>query len=241
MAIKLLRLLAGILLLPLCVAVTWALVDQLCALPPTGSLDRLLMSQASRLLYPLATIVAANAFSPTEAAFICRPTGGRCPAYAFTATVASDAAFPPLPDFGADAAATAASALRLLWSRLPLLRSVAAHVLAVTALSLAQALRAVQVTVSSSASGADSFVVAVPDDVVVARYLGIVLDRLQTEMGGEGAGRGAAATADVEAPPHEHPLVGAVRSRLANASVLRPDGVVLLGSLDVEAFDVTLC
>lgn len=38
MAIKLLRLLAGILLLPLCVAVTWALVDQLCALPPTGAL-----------------------------------------------------------------------------------------------------------------------------------------------------------------------------------------------------------
>jgi hypothetical protein len=38
MAIKLLRLLVGLLLLPLGVAVTWALVDLLCALPPTGAL-----------------------------------------------------------------------------------------------------------------------------------------------------------------------------------------------------------
>jgi hypothetical protein len=38
MAIKLLRLLVGILLLPLGVAVTWALVDLLCALPPTREL-----------------------------------------------------------------------------------------------------------------------------------------------------------------------------------------------------------
>ena len=211
------------------------------SMPPTGSLDRLLMAQASRLLYPLATIVAANAFSPTEAAFICRPTGGRCPAHAFTATT-GDAAFPPLPDFGTDAAATAACALRLLWGRLPLLRSIIAHVLAATALSLAQALGAVQVTVSSSSSpgrgAADSFVVTVPDDVVVARYLGIVLDRLQTEMGAPEGGGGASAVGDAR---DAHPLVGAVHSRLANASVLRTDGVVLLGCLDVEPFDVTLC
>lgn len=32
---KILRLLTGILMLPLCVAVTWALVDLLCSLPPT--------------------------------------------------------------------------------------------------------------------------------------------------------------------------------------------------------------
>jgi hypothetical protein len=38
MVLKLLRLLAGILLLPLGVAVTWALADLLYAIPPTGSL-----------------------------------------------------------------------------------------------------------------------------------------------------------------------------------------------------------
>lgn len=235
------------------------------SLPPTGSVDRLLMVQASRLVYPLATIVAANAFSPTETTFICRPTGGSCQ-YAYTVATS----FPALPDFGTEAAATAAGLLRALWTRLPLLRCIIAHVVSATALNLAMALGTVQVTISSgsgsgtnrgaasradrvaklSAShagsstgdGVDSVTVAVPDDVVLARYLGVVLDRLTAELGApEGSGAGGAAVAPGSRAPPPHPLAGAVQGRLSNASILRSDGVVLLGSIDVEPFDVTLC
>ena len=226
------------------------------SLPPTGSVDRLLMSQASRLVYPLATIVACNALSPTEHAFITRPTGGPCQ-FRYTTQACS---FPQFPDFGTDAAATAASLLRQLWARLPLLRGIIAHVVSVTSLATAMAMGAVNVTIlrgassspsPASASGAgnsnnnssssvDGFSVTVPDEVVLARYLGVVVDRLQQELGAGEGGRTAVGVGGGK-PLADHPLVNAVTSRLLNSSVQRADGVVLLGSIEVEEYDETLC
>ena len=214
-------------------------------LPPAGSPDRLLMSLGSRLVYPLTSIVLANALSPAEMAFIARPTGGPC---VFRTAVAC--AFPALPDYGCDAAPTAAALLRSLWMRLPLLRAAIAHIAAVTALATAQMLGPVHVSIQRppqrpAAAGAlapaeEPLSVTVPADVVLSRFLGVALDRLQHDAAGGAAT--AAARRRLNCGAHAlHPLVSAVQARLANSSLCRADGVVLLGSIDVEEYDETLC
>jgi hypothetical protein len=107
-------------------------------LPPSGSVDRLLLSLGSRLVYSLATIVAACALSPLEYAFICRPTGGGAAVAAHRGdaqySYKEASRFPPLPDFGSDALGAAAALLHALWMRLPLLRTPIAHAVSVVAL-----------------------------------------------------------------------------------------------------------
>jgi hypothetical protein len=146
-------------------------------LPPDGSLDRLLLSLGSRLVYSLATVVATCALFPQEFSFICRPTGGGAAAAAHRGdahyTYKAASRFPPLPDFGKDALETAASLLRTLWMRLPLLRSPIAHAVSVAALQVSAMLGAVEVQVSradwASGSAAETFHVEVPEEIVQVR------------------------------------------------------------------------
>jgi hypothetical protein len=227
------------------------------ALPLVGSSDAHLLTQASRVAYALATVVCAAVLAPWESAFVCRPTGGSSSAsldllaHVRTKTVSN---FPPAPELGADALVAAAVTLRDLWSRFALLRSALAHVVAVTALSSAASMGIVTVMVQrppssgqvaaaavsslsshsssavSAASAAPEWIfVTVPEDVVQARFLGVVLERLRRSFT-------AAEEAEAESGDDAAGLVAAVRARLRASVVRRPDGIVT-GTVDVEEID----
>jgi hypothetical protein len=231
------------------------------ALPAGGSWEEALLACCSRLAYPLATIMCCSALAPWESSFMTRPTGGSasfldaselraCPLGAFPPSAAC------WPAFGPSSQASAAGLLRLLWERLPLARTGLAHVLAVTALATAARLQPVTVSVSSSASSSSSsssgsgssrsssaplsFTVEVTEDVLAARYAGVVLERLQQGLpelqpqpsAGSGSGSGSG-RAQQQQQRQLHPLVASVEGRLRGALLRRSDGIVL-GSLDVE-------
>ena len=203
-------------------------------LPPTGSLDRLLLTQASRLAYALATVVATSGLTPSEVAFMARPVGGTATgwqmAYALTSPL------PPLPEFGDDAVGGAAGLLGSLWDRLPLLRTPLAHVVATTA--LAQANQLGEWAVAVSRTGAEpAFSVQLPEEVVQARYFGVVLARL--DRGGSRFRTGGGGGATTRTAAAHTPLAAAVDGRLRASHIRRIDGVTL-ASCDVEEFDVTL-
>lgn len=232
-------------------------------LPPTGSTDRLLLSFGSRLVYALATIVGATALSPLEYSFICRPTGGGGATAAVAAahrgdaryTYRASARFPQLPDFGADALGTAAALLRGLWARLPPLRTPIAHAVSVVTLHVSAMLGVVEVLVSRAAdaaaggAAAETFQVEVPEDVVQGRYCGVVIERLGLPPGGLAAaatappaGRGPASLGSPRAAGSGSvsQLSAAVGLRLRGAQLQRSDGIIV-GSVDVDDYDVTLC
>lgn len=219
-------------------------------LPPTGSADRLLLALGSRLVYSLATAVGAAALSPLEYAFICRPTGGGGATAAAAAAHRGDARytyratsrFPALPDFGSDALGAAAALLHALWARLPQLRTPISHAISVVALHVSALLGVVEVRVSRAdvaGAVAETFQVEVPEEVVQGRYCGVVLERLsqpaRAVAGGGGGGAGAAGHAAAAGK-----LVAAVAHRLRGAQLQRTDGIIL-GGVDVDDFDVTLC
>ena len=199
-------------------------------LPPTDSIDRVLLAAGSRLVYSLTGLLAMNAFSPLEEAWVIRPTGGATSGFTYgpippsstqsaptagggaatnggSSSVGPSTCFPFLPDFGADALDAAAALLRALWARLPLLRSAIAHAMASTALCMASQFGPVSIQVTRAGSSSaqlqqsndeqqhtagatvnnnNSFIVQVPDEVVQARYCGMLLDRL--DKGGSGGG-----------------------------------------------------
>ena len=220
-------------------------------LPPTGSADRLLLALGSRLVYSLATAIGAAALSPLEYAFICRPTGGGGATAAAAAahrgdaryTYSASSRFPALPDFGSDALGAAAALLHTLWARLPQLRTPISHAVAVVALHVSALLGVVEVRVSRAdvaGAVAETFQVEVPEEVVQGRYCGVVLERLSQParvLAGEGGGSGGAGAGHAGAAGK---LVAAVAHRLRGAQLQRTDGIIL-GGVDVDDFDVTLC
>jgi hypothetical protein len=83
--------------------------------------------------------------------------------------------------------------------------------------------------------------VEVTEDVLAARYAGVVLERLQQGLpelqpqpsAGSGSGSGRAQQQQQQQQRQLHPLVASVEGRLRGALLRRSDGIVL-GSLDVE-------
>jgi hypothetical protein len=255
-------------------------------LPPTDSVDRLLLSQSSRLVYSLTGILGAAALSGLEQAFITRPTGGAALDWRYGYRTLTD--FPPaaMQELGHDAVASAAALLRTLWERLPLLRTVIAHVATVSLLNVANCVGDIRVWVyrrgllggsrpsstatalqgpgkaggEAGAGDADGFAVNIPEEVVQARLAGVLLARLEAEpgqygvagaasgkprsfsssiAGGLSSSAGGGAQGD-SARRRVHPLVVAVEGRLRASTIKRVDGIVM-GTLDVEEFDETLC
>ena len=212
------------------------------ALPPAGSSDSILLSQASRIVYSLATVICTSRLAPWESSFICRPTGGSGSAgldllsHVRTKTVSN---FPMMPDLGADAISTTAVLLRDLWARFPLLRSAIAHVVSVTALAMAASIGIVTVMVQRPTESKSSnngnvaapewIFVTVPEEIIQARFLGVVLERLNRSI----TQKSLPGFVDTNS---QHPLVAAVESRLKASVVRRPDGVII-GSFEVEGFD----
>ena len=228
-------------------------------LPPTDSVDRLLLFQSSRLVYALAGVVAAAAPGPLETAFVTRPSGGAALDWRFGYRTLTD--FPEdMPETGAEAVATAAALLRSLWDRLPVLRSAIAHVTAVTFLSVCNAVGDLRVWVfrrdggggagggGSGAGGAggagsesaDGFAVNIPEELVQARMAGMLLARLDEDPRGLLEGGGGGGGVEVAEPGRRHPLLRSVEARLRATTIRRVDGIVL-GTLDVEDFDETVC
>jgi serine/threonine protein kinase len=227
------------------------LADLYSKLPPSGSLDRILLENSSRLVYSLVTILAANELSDLEKAFIVRPTGGAFCDWRYQYKCVSP--FPLLPDFGSDALATAAFLLRSLWDRLPLLRTPIAHIITNTCLHLSMRFGALHVLVeklpeppSKYTSGAtdtkgngESFTVILAEEIVQMRFLGIALERLSAELGEDGWDRlSKQRSAQLQLP--KHPLQMAVDQRLRSSALRRIDGIAL-GTVDLEEFDPTLC
>jgi hypothetical protein len=82
----------------------------------------------------------------------------------------------------------------------------------------------------SAASAAPEWIfVTVPEDVVQARFLGVVLERLRRSFT-------AAEEAEAESSDDAAGLVAAVRARLRASVERRPDGIVT-GTIDVEEID----
>lgn len=213
------------------------------ALPPAGSSDSILLSQASRIIYCLSTVICASRLAPWESSFICRPTGGSGSAgldllsHVRTKTVSN---FPMMPDLGADTISTAAVLLRDLWARFPLLRSSIAHVVSVSALAMAASIGIVTVMVqrpveTKASSGGNSaapewIFVTVPEEIIQARFLGVVLERLNRSITQKSQ------PGFVDSNYLQHPLVAAVETRLKASVMRRPDGVIV-GSFEVEGYD----
>jgi len=208
------------------------------ALPPPDSPDALLMCVSAPLIYSLATVAAGCALSPWERAFILRPTGGAAGGSAGKGV--SKTLFAHLPDFGSDALHSALTSLIGLWDRLPLLRTPLAHVLAVTIAAIAVGLGDVEVQVpltrATAVLGAAWVTVPIPEDVVSARFAGVIFERLQMAA----VACSAAVVTAGRGLPSRHPLVTAVGARLAGVALRRHDGIIL-GALEVEAFDPELC
>ena len=231
------------------------------ALPPAGSSDSILLSQASRIVYSLATVLCCSRLAPWESSFICRPTGGSGSAgldllsHVRTKTVSN---FPNMPDLGADTVCAAAVMLRDLWARFPLLRSAIAHVVSVTTLAMAASIGIVTVMVQrpvdnkSGGSNSNSspgngngtgtgtgtgtgniapewIFVTVPEEIIQARFLGVVLERLNRSI----TQKSQPGFIDTNS---QHPLVTAVETRMKASVTRRPDGIVI-GNFEVEGFD----
>jgi hypothetical protein len=189
-------------------------------LPPTDSVDRLLLSQSSRLIYSLAGMIASAWFGPVEQSFVTRPTGGAAIIdWRYGFKTLTEFPLKMMPDVGPDAVATAASLLRTLWERLPMLRTVIAHVCTASFLNICNGVGDLKVKVfrkttaggtSKNASRAsvagqgdgsathegggggdeadddNGFVVTIPEEVVQARILGVLMARLEAEPGSNG-------------------------------------------------------
>jgi hypothetical protein len=223
------------------------------ALPPAGSSDSILLSQASRIVYSLATVLCCSRLAPWENSFICRPTGGSGSAgldllsHVRTKTVSN---FPNMPDLGADTVCAAAVMLRDLWARFPLLRSAIAHVVSVTTLAMAASIGIVTVMVQrpvdNKSDGSNSsprngningniniapewIFVTVPEEIIQARFLGVVLERLNRSI----TQKSQPGFIDTNS---QHPLVSAVETRMKGSVTRRPDGIVI-GNFEVEGFD----
>jgi serine/threonine protein kinase len=204
-------------------------------LPPLGSTDRMLLCVSSRLVYSLATVVAAAALSSPELSFVTRPPAGMVLDWRLRVRVIHS--FPSLPEYGSDALCGAAFMLRALWTRLPILRTCIAHIVAVTSLSLAGMMGGFSIEIVGAPSGnaADALqTISVNEDVVMGRFIGIILARLAWN-GSNDQKNGRSSTSSLL-----HPLVSAVESRMRVAQVRRVDGIVL-GSIETEEFDPTLC
>jgi hypothetical protein len=212
------------------------------SLPPAASLDRLLLSHASRLLYPLATIVATSALSTTEHAFLTRPTGGS--ASTLSAKYQAETHFSlAFPDYSDDSVATAAALLRIIWARVPLLRSAIAHVVSVTSLFVAiSGLGPVTVNILQQTSNAPESLLSIQitEDVIQARYLGIVISRLEKLHGEDGLAHPAMYSRSSDQAKEKSPLPQAVLQRFQNSSLRRFQDGVIIHTIDVEDFDETL-
>ena len=210
-------------------------------LPPAGSLDRLLLTHASRLIYPLATIIATSALTSMEHAFLTRPTGGS--ASTLSAKYQAETHFSLLfPEYSEDAVTTAAALLRIIWTRVPLLRSAIAHVVSVTSLFVAiSGLGVVTVNILQPALNSPDSVLSIQitEDVIQSRYLGIIIARLEN-LHGEEESASLLASARREQGKERSPLSLAVLQRFQSSSLRRFQDSVIIHTIDVEEFDETL-
>ncbi len=208
-------------------------------LPPGGSTDAAFYHTraAPRAAYACATLVTASALAASEASAVTRPFTRALPGYRHRAL----GSLPQPLALSYSAMLSAAAVLRELWDRQVLLRTALAHVCAVTMLAFVARLDALAVEVTlprRGGGGVEAFTVDLPADTVVARYLGVLLARLNggvLEEGGSSSGGGGGGGGSGAHGAHgAHGLVRAVERRLRGAEVRRAEDGIVLHCIDVE-------
>ena len=113
---------------------------------------------------------------------------------------------------------SAGGVLRELWDRLLPLRTGVAHVVAVSIMAWAARLDNLAVEVTLPQARGEAFTVDLPAETLAARYIGVLLARLNGSVLEEGG----------------HPLVRAVEARIRGAEVRRAEDGIVLSAVEIE-------